>query len=258
MESSGRPGSGLVLALLVAFASPVAAGSDDSELMANAKLHYELGAKAYRAGQYREAVRELKMAYLLKRLPPLLLNLGSAYEKLGDQENAIYYYRKFLAESPEDGPDRDEAKQKLAALKPGARVPPPRADKVAPPVEDRRAPPPVADPEPPSPPPPPTPAGDWKHEPLDEAAEGQPIEVKVKTPVVKGVKVLLHYRPAGEAAFTSLLMQRRGDVKQARIPGEDAVGKSLQYYIEARDEAGRLINNAGSAADPNIVILTRP
>ena len=66
-------------------------------------------------GQYPEAIKELKKAYLLKRLPALLLNIGATYRKMSDLDNAVYYYKKYLAEAP-DARDRGEVEKTLAEI----------------------------------------------------------------------------------------------------------------------------------------------
>src|SRR6478752_3413585 len=95
--------SALVAAIFISVAPSVARAesSDEAEITAMAKEHYKLGLDAYKAGKYPEAIKELKKAYLLKRLPALLLNIGATYRKMGDVDNAIYYYKKYLTEAPE-------------------------------------------------------------------------------------------------------------------------------------------------------------
>jgi hypothetical protein len=339
------------VALLFVFAvappSPaIAQENEDAEITRMAKEHYKLGLEAFKAGKYPEAIKELKKAYLLKRLPPLLVNIAKTYEKLGDNENAIYYYKKYLAEAPPEAKDRADVKQAIEDLqKPKApppeegageeqppeaappeegvrptkkrRAPPPEAAEEAPPEEappattkKKRAapppeegeaqPPPVEEEAPPPPPkrkraapppeegeaqpppveeaaPPPPPrrraapppaapeetpraAGtpmptEWSHSPIDAAPPGQPIDVRVQTPVMKGVKVYLYFRAPGQADFTPVLMKRHGAEKIGRIPGEATGGKSIQYYIEAKNSAGAVVKNSGTAVDPNIVMI---
>ena len=74
---------------------------------------------------------------------------------------------------------------------------------------------------------------------------------------VTAKKVTLHYRPPGEerfvAASTSL---SPGGWYKAVIPGDAAVaGKSLHYYLEARDTAGEVVGNAGRDDSPNLVLV---
>ena len=61
----------------------VAQAADDNDTRV-AKEHYKLGLDAYKTGRYPEAIKELKKAYLLKRLPALLLNIGATYRKIGE------------------------------------------------------------------------------------------------------------------------------------------------------------------------------
>jgi hypothetical protein len=74
---------------------------------------------------------------------------------------------------------------------------------------------------------------------------------------VTAKKVTLHYRPPGEerfvAASTSL---SPGGWYKAVIPADAAVaGKSLHYYLEARDGAGEVVGNAGRDDSPNLVLV---
>jgi hypothetical protein len=41
----------------------------------------------------------------------------------------------------------------------------------------------------------------------------------------------------------------------ATIPGEDVTGRALQFYVEAVDATGAVINSLGSATEPNILII---
>ena len=62
------------VAVLVLAVAPAARADDaeDAEILKMAKEHYRLGVEAFKAGRYPEAIKELKKAYLLKRLPPML------------------------------------------------------------------------------------------------------------------------------------------------------------------------------------------
>src|SRR5450755_4117194 len=83
-----------------------AADDDDPEVIAQAKEHYKAGLAAYQAGKYDVAIRELKKAYSAKRLPPLLLNIGATYRKIGDIDLSLHFYQKYLDEAPSDARDR--------------------------------------------------------------------------------------------------------------------------------------------------------
>ena len=79
---------------------------EDPEVVAEAKKHYKLGQDAYAEAKYDVAIKELKKAYLLKRIPAILVNIASTYRKTHDYEMALYFYRKFLSESAPDDKQR--------------------------------------------------------------------------------------------------------------------------------------------------------
>lgn len=227
----------LVAALLLTVAA--AARAEEGDDTAMAKEHYKLGLDAYKNGKYPEAIKELKKAYLLKRLPALLLNIGATYRKMGDLDNAVYYYKKYLTEAPE-AKDRGEVEKTVAALE---KERPAGAPPVTAPSDS-----PAESAAPPA-------ATEWKHTPVDAAPPGQPLDVRVSMPVSKGVKVYVYYRGAGEADFSQVLMRRHGGEKVGRIPAPAMSGKSVQYYVEGKDDKGNVVKSFGSAADPNIVRL---
>jgi len=235
--------SALVAALLCI--APVVAhaeSSDEAEITAMAKEHYKLGLDAYKNGKYPEAIKELKKAYLLKRLPALLLNIGATYRKMGDIDNAVYYYKKYLAEAP-DAKDRGDVEKTLAELdkeKPGAGGSATGSGASEPTAPASEAPAPPA-------------SAEWKHSSVDAAPPDQPLDVRVQMPVTKGVKVWVYYRGAGQAEFSQVLARRHGGEKVGRIPSEAMSGKSVQYYVEGKDDKGNVVKSFGSAADPNIV-----
>jgi tetratricopeptide (TPR) repeat protein len=72
--------------------------------------------QAYDQGRFSDAAALLREAYALKSKPVLLYNLGRAYEGMGDLENAIDAYQRFLdAESTTT--DRGAIEQRIATMK---------------------------------------------------------------------------------------------------------------------------------------------
>jgi tetratricopeptide (TPR) repeat protein len=61
--------------------------------------HYQRAISLYKERRYEECIRELSAAYELRRLPALLLNLGHAHLDLGQPEQALRYYERYLAEA---------------------------------------------------------------------------------------------------------------------------------------------------------------
>jgi len=242
--------------LLCASAATVRAqDADDAEVTRMAKEHYKAGLEAYKAGHYDVAIKELKKAYLLKRLPALLLNIGATYRKMGDYDLSLHFYQKYLDEAPPDAKDRGEVQNIIAEVqkeKAGGGAQPEGNTQARPPehVEETAAPKHVEKVEKPVDMP-----KEWSHSPIDAAPPDQPIDVRVSMPVMKGVKVYVFYRVAGQADFTQVLMKRHGREKVGRIPAEAAQGKALQYYVEARDPSGTAVKNSGSPADPNVIMI---
>src|SRR5947209_5945811 len=132
-----------LVALLCAAPAVAHAQEDDAEVTRMAKEHYKAGLDAYKAAQYDVAIKELKKAYLLKRLPPLLLNIGATYRKMGDLDLALHFYRKYLDEAPAEAKDRGDVEatikeieqQKSAGSAPPAAAEPPEDH----PVKDESA-----------------------------------------------------------------------------------------------------------------------
>ena len=227
-------------------ASARAQDADDAEVTRMAKEHYKAGLDAYKTGKYDVAIKELKKAYLLKRLPALLLNIGATYRKMGDFDLALHFYQKYLDEAPPEARDRPEVQKTIAEInveKSGGGA---AAETEKPAVKHEEEAPPAK---------PPAQAQEWQHAVIDAAPPETPLDVRVSMPVMKGVKVYVYYRGAGEESFKPVLMKRRGTEKVGRIPAEAVQGKAIQYYVEARDPAGTVVKNSGSQSNPNIVMV---
>lgn len=103
--------------LLLLIALPVAAAEGDPNL-GEAKIHYDSGAAYYAGGHFEEAVREFKAAYELSRRPAILFNLARAETKLGREEEAIKYLKRYLDESP-DAADAPSVRSEIEAREKG-------------------------------------------------------------------------------------------------------------------------------------------
>jgi hypothetical protein len=85
------------LALLVGTLAPHAAWAD---ARGEAKVHYHAGVKAYGAADYRTAIKEFSAAQQLAPADLNNYNLALCYDKLGEAEPAIQYYKEYLARVP--------------------------------------------------------------------------------------------------------------------------------------------------------------
>jgi hypothetical protein len=94
------------------------------------------------------------------------------------------------------------------------------------------------------------------HSPVDFAKRGYPIPVKVETGIdIQAHKVILFYRTAGTVTYSAIPMQKSGNVFRAAVPPEATAGRYLHYYLEARDQRGRLAASFGAARSPSVIIV---
>ena len=98
-----------LLVLLVLCAAVVAHAEDPA--MRSAKRHYDRGEKLFALGKFDEALDEYQKAFDAKPLPGFLFNIGQCYRNLGDYDQAIFSFKKYLKGDP-DAPNKD-AVQKL-------------------------------------------------------------------------------------------------------------------------------------------------
>jgi hypothetical protein len=107
----------LLFALIVS-GTAFAAGSDD------ARAYFDIGAKAYQAGRYLDAVKAFEQAYRLSNRPGLLFSLGQAHRMEYFARNdparlkdAVRYYQEYIAREP-SGRRVAEATDALSKLRP--------------------------------------------------------------------------------------------------------------------------------------------
>lgn len=67
---------------------------------AEAAVHVSRATELHNASKFREALDELKTAYALDPAPLLLYAMGQIHVSLGECEQAIAYYERFLASKP--------------------------------------------------------------------------------------------------------------------------------------------------------------
>ncbi len=86
----------VVLLLALVFSTATVAADSRSE----AKARYQAGVKLYSGGDYKGAIKEFSAAQELAPADLNNYNLALCYDKLGDPEPAIQYYRAFLDKQP--------------------------------------------------------------------------------------------------------------------------------------------------------------
>jgi hypothetical protein len=94
------------------------------------------------------------------------------------------------------------------------------------------------------------------HEPVDEVKRGLPIPVTAVAGVdIRATKFFLYFRAAGKVKYERLPMKLSRGAYRGAIPGTIAKGRYVHYYIEARDQRGRVAASSGAARMPHVVTV---
>lgn len=245
----------LAFALVAVAPSPARAQQPTPAQIEKAKKAFGEGRKLFDMGDFVEAAAKFKESYNLSKNPVLLYNIGFANEKAGQDDVALYYYRKFLADAPPDATQRPEVTDRVKELEkkfqgggttPGPTTPEPVKPEPAKPEPAK----PVKI----------KPAGtysatDFQHQVVDVAPPKKALDVTAFVPEDSGFEVTLYFRTAGEGKFTAKPMKWRYKELVARIPPEKMIGDSVQYYIEVKDTTGAVVTRAAKSTSPNLVTL---
>jgi len=109
----------LWIALLLVRSS--AAEADDT---ARARQHFETGNRLFEVGEYRKALEEFRAAHVARPDPAFLYNSAQCHRLLGERQEALTLYRRFLALEPET-PKRALVERQIRELELAAVPPPP-------------------------------------------------------------------------------------------------------------------------------------
>jgi tetratricopeptide (TPR) repeat protein len=102
-----------LFALLFAVA-PRSAFADDPAMKA-AKRHFDRGEKLFALGRFDDALDEYQKAFDAKPIPDFLFNIGQCYRNLGDYDQAIFSFKKYLKLEP-DAPDKEKVDKLISDL----------------------------------------------------------------------------------------------------------------------------------------------
>jgi hypothetical protein len=109
----------IILAIALAFAivapSTVLAQPSPGDIE-KAKKEFMAGKKAFDAGDFPEAASHFKTSYNLSKKPALLYNVALANESGGQDDIALFYYRKFLTDADPADPQRPDAETRVKSL----------------------------------------------------------------------------------------------------------------------------------------------
>ena len=105
----------LAIALLVTLLAFVRVAHSDDPAMRAAKRHYDRGEKLFALGKFDDALDEYQKAFDAKPLPGFLFNIGQCNRNLGNLDQAIFSYKKYLSLEP-DAENKDKVEQLIAEL----------------------------------------------------------------------------------------------------------------------------------------------
>jgi tetratricopeptide (TPR) repeat protein len=279
----------VTLALSVLSASPGRAQDSTRPSAADleaAKAHYQRGAALVEAGDHAAAIDEFKQSYRLSRNALLLYNIAVTLDQKHEPSLARFYYEKFLALASGDSDNHRLARSRLHELatqspaEPGAdsaataasapKAPTPNgphagavtatdgADRAGIPASGRA---PAQAPVP----------GAATGEPVHRSAASSPTEL-VHQPVLEAPpglpldisaggaadwQITLFYRGTDQRDFAATPMLPRYDEFVGRVPAARMTGKTVQYYLEARNRAGEVVARIGRSNSPSIVVISK-
>ena len=98
------------MVLVVSGATPVRA--DDAQ---KARELFTQGNTYFDIGQFDKAIDAWQNGYQLKNDPGFLYNIAQAYRTMGDAQKAVFFYKRYLSNSPK-ARNRAEVEQKIEAL----------------------------------------------------------------------------------------------------------------------------------------------
>src|SRR6188472_2813186 len=83
---------------------------------ARARAHFEQGRARFEVDEYRQAIAEFKAAHIEKPDPAFLYNIAECYRRLGEVQEALQFYRRFLATTPPNDTTRPVVEKRIAEL----------------------------------------------------------------------------------------------------------------------------------------------
>src|SRR4051812_18498551 len=71
------------------------------ESQSKAKQLYDSGERAFRLGDFDQAIRDWRSSYDVSALPLLLYNIAQGYRAKGDAKQALFFYQQYLGADAE-------------------------------------------------------------------------------------------------------------------------------------------------------------
>ena len=127
----------VLLFLLTCHLAAPASANEMSFTEEMARLHYKAGVRYFDVSNFSEALVEFKKAHALEPKPALLYNMARCHESMGQAEEALRLYRRYLEEMP-GAENRTTVELRIENLEKAAAArvaPPPKGPPAAPPVK---------------------------------------------------------------------------------------------------------------------------
>jgi tetratricopeptide (TPR) repeat protein len=105
----------VTLPVRAAEAREAGAGSTEDAATKRAQGHFRKGEKLFALGRFEDALTEYQAAFEEYPLPEFLFNIGQCHRNLGDFDEAIFSFRKYLRLKP-DAENRDATEELIAEL----------------------------------------------------------------------------------------------------------------------------------------------
>ncbi|HET6283116.1 MAG TPA: hypothetical protein VFH73_19315 [Polyangia bacterium] len=74
--------------------------AEERNQVEKARAHFEHGERLYKVSRYREALEEFKEGFVSKADPVFLFNIAQCHRLLGEREEALTFYRRYLQADP--------------------------------------------------------------------------------------------------------------------------------------------------------------
>ena len=116
MQSNCRLAFALGLTLWLALPGGQAQAQETSEEKEMLRISAE-GAVLYKNGRFQEAIQKFEKAYAFVPEANILFNLGRCHQSLGQVEEAIAYYQRFIAQPGISEADRARAVRRIETLR---------------------------------------------------------------------------------------------------------------------------------------------
>ncbi|HSY40433.1 MAG TPA: tetratricopeptide repeat protein [Polyangia bacterium] len=101
-----------MVAIVLVASGATTARADDAQ---KARDLFTQGNTYFDLGQFDKAIDAWQNGYQLKNDPGFLYNIAQAYRTMGDAQKAIFFYKRYLSNSPK-ARNRSEVEQKIEAL----------------------------------------------------------------------------------------------------------------------------------------------